>query len=175
MNSHSPDFMHVLHSLEFWALVVNFALLVFVVVRMGRQPLLTFLQSRRDAIQTSLSEASRIKAEAEAKHRQYADRLSQLDKELASLRAEMIKAGEQERDRIVAEAEAKAARLRQDANFIIEQKLKQLRIDLTKEAVESAIQAAESLIRQQATPADQQKIAQDYLEHLATSQQSRVV
>lgn len=175
MENHSPDFMHVLHSLEFWALVVNFALLVFVIVRMGRQPLLTFLQSRRDAIQTSLTEAARIKTEAEAKHRHYSERLSHLDSELASLRAEMIKAGEQERDRIVAEAEIKAARLRHDADFIIEQKLKQLRIDLTKEAVEAAIEAAASLIRQQATAADQQKIAQDYLVHLANSKQSRVV
>lgn len=175
MESHSPDFMHVLHSFEFWALVVNFTLLVIVLVRMGRQPLLTFLQARRDAIQTSLTEAARIKAEAEAKHRQYSERLNQLDRELASLRAEMIKAGEEERDRIVAEAEAKAARLRHDAEFIINQKLKQLRIDLTKEAVEAAISAAEALIQKQATPADQQRLAQEYLEHLSTSKQYRVV
>jgi len=175
MEGHSADFVHVLHSFEFWALVVNFVLLVIVLVRMGRQPLLAFLQTRRDAIQTSLTEAERIKAEAEAKHRQYSERLNQLDKELASLRADMIKAGEQERDRIVAEAEVKAARLRHDAEFVIEQKLKQLRIDLTKEAVEVAINAAEALIRQQATPADQQRLAQEYLVHLANSKQDRVV
>ena len=39
---------------------------------------------------------------------------------------EMIKAGEAERDRIVAQAEEKAARMRKDTNFLIEQQIKQL-------------------------------------------------
>jgi F-type H+-transporting ATPase subunit b len=79
----------------------------------------------------------------------------------------MVKAGEAERDRIVAEAEKKASRLRKDAEFVIAQRFKQLREDLTKEAVESAVVAAEAVLREKATPADQTRLADGYLTRLA--------
>ncbi len=167
MTSHGADISHVLHSLPFWSLVLNFTLLLIVFVRMGRKPLLSFLQSRRETIQASLNEAAQIKAEAEAKHAEYTERLKQLDHDLASLRAEMIKAGELERDRIIADAETKASRLRHEAQFIIDQRLKQLRVDLTKETAEAAIQAANSILQQETTPQDQQRLAQNYLENLS--------
>ena len=47
------------------------------------------------------------------------------------------------RDRIVAEAEARATRMRDDTRFVIEQQMKQLRADLTREAIEAAVNAAE--------------------------------
>lgn len=99
-----------------------------------------------------MAEAARLKAEAEAKQREFQSRLERLDDELDAIRTDMVKAGEAERDRIVAEAEKKASRIRKDADFIA-QRFKQLREDLTKEAVESAMVAAEAVLREKATPA----------------------
>ena len=45
-------------------------------------------------------------------------RLEKLDQEMVEIRGDMIKAGEAERDRIVAQAEEKAARMRKDAGFL---------------------------------------------------------
>ncbi|MCB9708908.1 MAG: ATP synthase F0 subunit B [Myxococcales bacterium] len=169
MEGHSGTLTQVFYSLEFWALVLNFILLLAIFWRMGRKPLIAFLETRRALIQSSLQEAARIKADAEAKHAEYTKRLGDLDHALASLRAEMIQAGELERDRIVADAEGKAARMRQETQFLIEQRLKQLRIDLIQETVEAAISKAASVLAE-STAAEQQKSAQHYLDQLSKIQ-----
>jgi F-type H+-transporting ATPase subunit b len=96
--------------------------------------------------------------------------MAKLDQELAQIKQDVIAAGIKERDRIVAEAEHKAARMRQEAHFIVEQQVKQLRADLTREAVEGAVAAAEALLLKTTTSYDQQRLAQDYLNALSNNQ-----
>jgi F-type H+-transporting ATPase subunit b len=147
---------------------VNFFILVGVFVYLFREKLSNFLKQRKAAVEQALTEAARMKAEAEAKHKEYTERLGQLDQELASIKRDMVAAGVKERDRIVAEAEQKAARMRREAEFIIEQYVKQLRSDLAREASEAAVQAAEALLLTSTTNHDQQRIAQDYLNALTS-------
>ena len=78
----------------------------------------------------------------------------------------MIKAGEAERDRIVAQAEEKAARMRKDASFLIEQQIKQLRKELTQKAATAAVAAAQELLTERTTDADQDQLAEAYLKRL---------
>jgi F-type H+-transporting ATPase subunit b len=155
------------HNIEFIAAVVNFGFLLALLIFLVRTPLLNYLKDRRVAMQEGLEEANRIQAAAKEKYDVYNARLERLDEELEQLRSEMVRAGEAERDRIVAEAEEKAARMRRETSFVIEQRMKQLREDLTREAVESAIQAAEQVLREQATSADQKRVADQYLETLS--------
>jgi len=147
---------------------VNFFILISVFVYLFKDKLASFLKERKASVEQALSEAAHLKAEAEAKHREYSERLAQLDQELATIKREMVAAGVKERDRIVAEAEQKAARMRREAEFIIEQYVKQLRSDLSRETTEAAVQAAETLLLTSTTNHDQQRIAQDYLTALTT-------
>jgi len=156
--------LDVFRSVEFWGSVVNFALLVALVTYLGRKPLRQYLRDRRLAVEEGLADARRLKIAAEAKYAEYSGRLEQLDREMAQIRAEMVKAGEAERDRIVAEAEGKAARMRRDVQFLIDQQMKQLRVDVVTEAVEAAVGAAEEALRGSATAADQDRLAARYLE-----------
>jgi F-type H+-transporting ATPase subunit b len=77
-----------------------------------------------------------------------------------------VRSGEAERDRIVKDAEAKAERMRKDAEFLVEQELKQIRLDLWRDAVDTAVVAAEELLKKRVTPADQERFAEDYLADL---------
>lgn len=153
----------------FVAKVVNFGLLLAVLGLAVRRPAKSYLRERRIAVEENLAEAQRLKKEAESKYQEYADRLQKLDQELERLRHDMVKAGEAERDRIVKEAEHKAARMRRDTEFVIEQQMKQLRADLTQEAVENAIVTAEKVLREQVTAEDQKRLADNYLEQLRES------
>jgi F-type H+-transporting ATPase subunit b len=85
---------------------------------------------------------------------------------MVQIRADMVKAGEAERDRIVAQAEEKAARMRKDAGFLIEQQIKQLRKDLAREAASAAVLAAQDLLQKDTTDSDQDRLAEAYLERL---------
>lgn len=142
---------------------VNFAILVALFVYLFRDKLRSFLKARRAEVEQQLAEAARLKAEAEAKYKEYSERLAKLDQELAQIRADMIAAGKAERDRIIEDAEHKAARLRKEAEFIIEQHAKQLRVDISREAAEAAVGAAEQLLLRATTTYDQQRLAQEYL------------
>lgn len=151
------------------AMVVNFLAWLAIVFFLLRRPLTEFLKSRRQAVVEGLEESKRIRQEAEAKHAEYTERLAHLDEELEKLRKEMIQAGEAERDRIIAEAEARAARMRRDAQFLIDQQMKQLKADLTREAIEAAVKAAEEVLSAQTSPSDQQRLAKAYLSDLGAS------
>ncbi len=145
----------------------NFFILLFIFVKLGKGKIAAALKARKAEIEDALSEAARLKAEAAVKHREYSERLAKLDDELAQIKRDMIDAGTKERDRIVADAEQKAARMRREAEFIIEQQVKQLRADLVTEAAETAVAAAEELLLRTTTSYDQQRLAQEYLKALA--------
>ncbi len=168
---------HAEHGWDTTALLasgVNFLILVALFVWLFRDAVSKALKSRRAEIETQLNEAAKLKADAAAKHKEYSDRIAHLDEELAQIRKDMIHAGEKERDRIVADAEHKASRMRKEAQFLIEQQVKQLRADLTRETVEGAIAAAEQLLLKVTTGHDQQRIAQDYLTSLDQNSKSTV-
>jgi F-type H+-transporting ATPase subunit b len=159
-------FKSLLASREFQGTLVNFGALVLLFAWVIRKKGNPALAERRKQVEAELEEAQRLRAEAEKRHMETATRLEKLDQEMVAIRAEMIKAGEAERDRIVAQAEEKAARMRKDTNFLIEQQIKQLREDLTREAASAAVLAAQELLEKSTTDSDQDRLADAYLERL---------
>ncbi|MAQ16657.1 MAG: hypothetical protein CMN30_17920 [Sandaracinus sp.] len=156
----------------FWSSIITFIILVglfYALLFKKGKAVSAALVSRRREIEEHLAEAQRLKAEAEAKKAEYSERLAALDGQLETLRADMVRAGEKERDRIVAEAESKAASIRKDVEFTIQQRMKQLREDLAAEMATAAIAAAEEVLRSETQPADQQRLAESYLKSLATA------
>jgi F-type H+-transporting ATPase subunit b len=150
----------------FLAMLINFGILAAGYYLLGRKPIAAGLVARRDTIAKDIEEAQRMKHEAEARARVYQAKLETLEEELVSTRQSLVNAGEAESERIVKEAEAKAERMRKDAEFLVEQELKQIRGDLWRETVEAAVLAAEDLLKKRVTPADQERLAEDYLADL---------
>ncbi|MGB5703465.1 MAG: ATP synthase F0 subunit B [Polyangiales bacterium] len=156
----------VLSNPEFWGTLVNFGALIVLLAWVIRKKGNPALAERRKQVEAELEEAQRLRAEAEKRHMETATRLEKLDQEMVQIRADMIKAGEAERDRIVSQAEEKAARMRKDAGFLIEQQVKQLREDLTREAANAAVLAAQNLLQDSTTDSDQDRLAEAYLARL---------
>ncbi len=154
---------------KFIASVISFSILMLILIGVGRRRVRAALENRRREIEEAVEEARRREEEAEAKQKEFEVRLAQLDSEMEKIREEVVRAGETERDRIVEDAEAKAALMRKDAKFQIEQQMKQLREDLTREAVEAAVTAAAGILTEKTTSTDQQRLAQSYLEQVAAT------
>ncbi len=126
---------------------LNFVVLIGIYYKYGKGPISEGLKNRRATIAREIEEAQRMRKEAEARAAVYQEKLSHLETELKETRETLRAAGEAERDRIVREAEEKAVRMEKDAKFLVEQELKQLRTELTREAVETAVAAAEELLK----------------------------
>jgi F0F1-type ATP synthase membrane subunit b/b' len=154
------------------AMLINFVILMAMYYSLGKKPVAQALKDRRASIAKEIEEADKIRKEAEARAVVYQEKLKNLEAELKETRAALVEAGKTERARIVREAEEKAARMEKDAAFLVEQEVKQLRVDLTREAVEMAVAAAEDLLKKRVAPADQERLAEDYLTQLAKNKPS---
>jgi F-type H+-transporting ATPase subunit b len=149
------------------AMVINLVVLIGLYYFLGKKPIANALVERRDEIAKQIEEAQQMKSEAEARAKKYQSQLERLEEELTTARAALVEAGKGERDRMVRDAEEKAARMQKDAEFLIEQEMKQLRQDLRKETVDMAVAAAEELLKKRITADDQQRLADEYLKDLA--------
>jgi F0F1-type ATP synthase membrane subunit b/b' len=148
------------------AMVINFGIVAAAYYLLGKKPVAAALQNRRDTIAKDIDEAHKMLGEAQARAQTYQAKLERLGEEVLTARTALVHAGQAERDRIVSEAEAKAERMRKDADFQVEQELKQIHQDLWRETVEAAVVAAEELLKKRVTPADQERMAEDYLAEL---------
>ncbi len=149
------------------AMLLNFALMAWMYYALGKKPIAEGLKNRRAAIAKEIEEAAKMREEAEARALKYQEKLKHLEVELKEARESLKAAGEADRDRIVREAEEKAARMERDAKFLVEQETKQMSVELTRTAVEMAMAAAEEILRKRITPADQERLAEDYLAQIS--------
>jgi ATP synthase F0 subunit b len=154
------------------AMLINFGILAATYYLFGRKKIATALQDRRDNIAKEIEDAEKMVREAQERAKTYQSKLKRLEEEAKMAKEALARTGEAERDRIVKEAEAKAERMRRDAEFIVEQEMKQIRQDLWREAVDAAVGAAEQMLKKRVTPADQERLADDYLANL-TPERSR--
>jgi len=155
--------MDVLTNIEFIASVVNFLLLLTILIWFGRKPVEHFLKTRRSSVEQGLAEAAKMKTEAEAKFREYSDRIERLDQEIERLTSDIAEAAKEEKVRIIQDAEQRVERLKQDTERLVEQQMKQLRSDIVAEVVNAAINSAESVLEKSLNAQDQQKLARDYV------------
>lgn len=147
---------------EFWAACINFSLLVFLLVKFGGKPVGEFLSSRRAEMKDAIDEATEMKAKAQAKFDEYEQRLKTLDQELEKLRGDFARAAEEDKQRILADAEEAARRVKQETESLVDQHAQALSASLRQEVVEAAVEAAEKALREGITTADQQRLADEY-------------
>ena len=145
------------------ALLLNAAVLFGLLYHYGRVPIAAALKRRRQNIMHGMDEAARMREEAEDRLEDYEDKLERIDEEIKRVKREMRELGEQERERILKEARERHARMERDARLLVEQEMKEAHELLLRETVRAAVRAAEERLAQQVTPADQQRLADEYL------------
>lgn len=149
--------------LPFGAMLLNSAVLYWLLIRFAKKPIADGLKARKASILRGMAEAGQMKKEAEARLAEYEQKLANLDQEIERVRQDMRSAGESERKRILAEAKEKRTRMERDAQTLIEQELKSAREGLLSEMSRAALRSAESTLRSRVTAADQARLAEEYL------------
>lgn len=154
----------------FLAMAINFAVLLGIYYYFGRKPVAEALKKRRENIAKQIEEADRIKTEALARAEKYQAQLGSLDIEAEQTKKAIRATGEADRERVLREANEKAARLEREAEALLDAERKQAKRDLYEEAVEAAVIKAEELLRAKLTQADHDRLAEDFLSQLAARQ-----
>jgi F-type H+-transporting ATPase subunit b len=146
--------------------IVNFVLLVAVLVYFAGKPIRDYFKERRAAIQDDLHAAAEFRREAEARFAKWQRKLVDLDAELEQIRATSRERAEAERERIIADANATAARIQADATAAIEQELRRAREVLSEEAADLAVELAGNLLREHVTNADRDRLVTEFIERI---------
>jgi F-type H+-transporting ATPase subunit b len=152
--------------IPYLALLINTAVLAYVLVRMAKRPVLEGLRHRRERLLKGMDEAARMKQEAEESLAVYRTKLDRIDTEITRVREETQRANELERRRLLAEAEQRRERLESEARLLIEQELKALQEQLRRETAGAALRSARELLKAQATAEDHRRMADGFLQDL---------
>jgi F-type H+-transporting ATPase subunit b len=150
----SPPFVFVL---------INFAILLALLLKLGWPLAQKTARERHDLIKTALDEAARLRQQAADKLADYETRLKAADAEIKQLVDGMRADADKEKQRILAAAEAQAAQMARDAEQRIAAEIELARAQLTREVTAAAAAATEKLLRDKLTAGDQQKLVAGFI------------
>lgn len=144
----------------------NFALMAGLLAYFVTKPVRKGLRERRENIAKTLADAEAAKEAAEAKHREYTEKLAKATEEIENIAASIRREGETERDKIIAAAKELATKIEQEAENKAAGLVARARAELREEAARLAVELAEDLLKQQVTPDDQQRLVEEYMQKM---------
>jgi F-type H+-transporting ATPase subunit b len=144
--------------------VMNFTVLAVGLFLVMRKPVSKALNARIKGIEEQLVDLETKKKEAEKQLAAYNEKFATLEQEADKLIDEYIRQGNEAKERILAEAQAAAEKLEEQARRNIEHEFKQTKLKLQEEVLVKALAKAEELIKSKITAQDHEKLVEEYLE-----------
>jgi F-type H+-transporting ATPase subunit b len=149
------------------ALILNTAIVFYLIGRYGKKPLQGALVKRKLNLLRGIEEASQMRDQAQTRLDEYEQKLSHMDQELERLRQELRTSALAERQRALSEARVRGERLVREAQVTVEHELKAARDQLVAESVRQGISQARQLMVGQISPVDQLRLLDEYLGSVA--------
>jgi F-type H+-transporting ATPase subunit b len=128
------------------------------------------LAARQAQIEKDLKDAQEGRASAETKLAEYTGKLDQATKEIDDIKAAIIREGEQEKERIIAEAQIAAQKIAAQAAQSAEQETVKARAELRAEAARLAVEIATGKLTGAIQKADHDRFVGEYLDKVVQIQ-----
>ena len=123
--------------------IVNFAILIFILVKFLSKPMKEYFRKRSEVIEQSLTEAREAKELAQKALKEVQEKLALRDQEIEKIIASARKSGESERDSLIEQGTRMSEKIKEQARANIELELKNAKAALRSEAAELAIKRSE--------------------------------
>lgn len=146
---------------------INFFILAYLVVRLGKKPIKDFLAQRSGEIGDRISQTEKLVEEAETEYNEAQARLSQIEDMISQVKTLALEEAGRAKDRIIEDARKNSDHIMNDARELAQTRLKRARDDVKAELVQLALDEAEKLIRTQIIKQDQDRIIGSYLDNLS--------
>lgn len=142
---------------------LNFAVTLGILGYFTIKPIKKALADRKENIGKTLDEAKTVRAEAEARYQEVEEKLKAASAEIEQVYAAIREEGEQERQRIIANANAMAEKVQVEAEKSAQREIENARLQLRTEVASLAIKLAEQLIKKNISPEDHDRLLNDYI------------
>lgn len=145
---------------------INFAIVAGVIVWVFGKKLPAVFRQRAEAVSSAITNATSVKATADAQLRDAETRLANLQKEVAELRALAEKEAAAEVVRLRAATQSDAQKIAAAAKAEIEAAERAARLELKALAANLAVDGAETLLAKQLTPKAQESLISNFVKSL---------
>jgi F-type H+-transporting ATPase subunit b len=153
--------------------LLNFAVLAAVLGFFGGKAINKALLARHQQMKADLVAAGEARAAAEGRSAEQGKRLETLETEIAAMRANITQEAEDEKQRLIATAEARATGITEETKFLLDQQVKEAEITLRREVAEAAVKIAEQLVTRSLNRGDQQRLVDTFVADVAAAPAGR--
>lgn len=144
----------------FFAQILNFIILLFILAKFAYKPLMKVLDARRERVTNDLETAEKTRTEAEALKNQYSRQLSEARSEATAIVEKANKIGQKVHDDFVAQAQAEKEQLIVSAKQTIENEKQQALTEVRSQVITLATEIAGKVVDQKLnSEADQALVA----------------
>jgi len=145
---------------------LNFIIYAFIIVKFALPAVRSFLQSRREEVIATMSQATAKKAAAQALVDEYKTKLASLDQQVQSLQATLRDEGERDKAKLIGEANAMATKIKDDARILADQEVKMARQKIREEMALQAEATARALLQRNLSLDDQNRLADEFIQSI---------
>lgn len=145
---------------------VNFLVLVILLYKLLKKPVVNFFVSRRENLIRQYEELLNKKKEAEARYLELQEKIKNLKSEAEAIYQNYVEQGMKEREKIIEEAKLQAERIKEQAQVYIAQEMEKAKDLLRVELAMESIKLAEELLRKNITPEDQKVLFKNFIEQI---------
>jgi F-type H+-transporting ATPase subunit b len=148
--------------------LINFAVLAGILGWFGGRAINKALLARHQQLKADLATAAEARSAAEARAAVQQKRLETLETEIANIRASIKQEAEDEKQRLIAAAEARAKAITEETKFLLDQQVKEAELTLKREVAEAAVKIAEALVTKSMGGGDQQRLVDTFVNDVAS-------
>jgi F-type H+-transporting ATPase subunit b len=147
---------------------VNFAILVFVIVKFARQPLKKFLSGKGEEISLQIRSLEEEKNQLIERVRQAEKELDDSTGRITEMKQRIVKMGERRKQEIIADAHHESQIIMENAKRKNEGRLAQARNSLRSEMIDAAAEMVSNRLPDIITKEDNKKLLKNYMVRAAT-------
>ena len=149
--------------------LLNFGVLLGILIGVGGPAIRKALVARHQQLKDDLVGAALVRAEAEERLAKQEARLAALEQEIEGIRTGVKAEAEAEKARLIAMAEERAKRIREETSFLLDQQIKEASERLRREVALAAVDLAEQMVRKSLGASDQQRLVDTFVADVATA------
>lgn len=142
---------------------VNFAILVFVIYKFGKGPIMDFLRLRKEDLAYEIGELESQKEKLTARIQEAQQAITESDAHFVEVKEKLIKQGERRKREIIAEAKEQSRIMMESSKERVGSRIQQAKRRFKEEMIDAAIDLAEQRLPQVITEEDNQVLLDQYL------------
>jgi F-type H+-transporting ATPase subunit b len=144
-------------------MLINFGIFLIILAKTLLPAGQKMSAERHDQIKNALDEAAKLRDQAAKKLAEYETRTKDVDGEVKKIVDDIRAAAEEDKKRILENAERQAKQMQHDAELRIAAEIEMARAKLSREVAVAASAATEKLLREKVTPDDQKKLVGNFI------------